>query len=163
MADPKERSFFTYFDEKLLLFFLTTGMVLAVLLFALFNSNTVPVSKEIIPKLCNYNRERFFTVMQSNRSGSSILSKTNQSLTVNFPAYASISKAIWVRHNREIWVMDFNVQIYVLQSITLDVVNLISLKNSIVMGLMNSFTISRPGQIPLPENYLVKSGPPVRV
>lgn len=142
MADPKERSFFTYFDEKLLLFFLTTGMVLAVLLFALFNSNTVPVSKEIIPKLCNYNRERFFTVMQSNRSGSSILSKTNQSLTVNFPSYASISKALWIRHNREIWVFDFNVQIYVLQTLTLDIVNLISLNKLNCHGI-NSFAYNQ--------------------
>ena len=139
----KDRNFFTYFDEKALLFFLVSAMVLAVVLFAIFNSETVPRSKDIIPKLCNYNRERFFTLLNSDHSGLSILSKTNQTLTVVLPFYATVSKTLWIRQNHEIWILDStNTQIYVLQTLNMNLVSIISL-GKMNCGNVNNFAYNQ--------------------
>ena len=138
MIQPKSRTFFTYFDEKLFLFLVAAGMVLTAVLFALFNAQTVPRSEDIIPKRCDYNRERFFTLMNCNQSGSSILSKSNQSLTVGLPSYATLSKVLWIRHNHEIWVLDStNSQIYILQTLSMNFAAIISLNKLNCGGVQN--------------------------
>jgi len=128
MNQSKGYSFFNYWDEKILFLTIICTLILSIILFTLFQTETIPKSNNLLPTKCDYNRERFFITDKSLESGLSVLTNTNLSIVVQFPSPSNVSKSLWIKSNHEIWSLDISTgNIYIMQSINMKIVNTISL------------------------------------
>lgn len=114
--------------EKLLLFLIASCLIVVSVLFGIFQAQTVPNSNALIPKRCDYNRDRYFTAIQSSHAGLSILSQSNISLEIEYPFFTKPAYSLWIRDRKQIWTLDIqNGLIYISQTINSKVIGLISL------------------------------------